>query len=139
MFVFVLILFVIVVFVLRFDWRKDGVIIQDSLQVKVDNTKGTLSITGAQLDDYGKYQCFAINELGRAAAVEFDLKRGCMYNVIDMHSQSMHAHSYSFHVELLVGFQSYHRILRTSVNAIFCYVYQCFQMEKIEHCLVNSI
>ena len=56
---------------------------QNSLQVTVDETTGDLSIIGAQVSlDFGKYQCFAINSMGTAISVVFELKRACKANYV---------------------------------------------------------
>lgn len=63
----------------RYEWRKDGVKLQNSLQIKVNETSGKMSIIAAELADYGSYQCFAVNELGTAVSAEFQVHRGCKY------------------------------------------------------------
>ena len=63
----------------RYEWRKDGVKLQNSLQIRVNETSGKMSIIGAELRDFGSYQCFAYNELGTAVSAEFQINRGCKY------------------------------------------------------------
>ena len=63
----------------RYEWRKDGVKLQNSLQIKMNETSGKMSIIAAELADYGSYQCFAVNELGTAVSAEFQINRGCKY------------------------------------------------------------
>ena len=60
----------------KYEWRKDGVKLQNSLQIKVDETTGKMSIIAAEIADYGSYQCFAVNELGTAVSAEFQVNRG---------------------------------------------------------------
>jgi hypothetical protein len=63
----------------RYEWKKSGVKLQNSLQIKVDETTGKMSIISAEIADYGSYQCFAINEVGIAVSAEFQINRGCKY------------------------------------------------------------
>ncbi|XP_061166760.1 contactin-4-like [Saccostrea echinata] len=63
---------------IEYEWKKDGVIVQNSKYVSVDKDTGTLKFNQMQGSDYGTYQCFAKNDFGTSLSEPFDVKVSAM-------------------------------------------------------------
>lgn len=58
----------------RYEWKKNGVVVQNSQFVAIDRSTGTLKFGRMQNEDYGTYQCFATNEYGTSLSKPFKVK-----------------------------------------------------------------
>lgn len=54
-------------------WKKDGVVVQNTKFVAVDNSMGILKFAMMQNEDYGTYQCFAENDYGTSLSKPFKI------------------------------------------------------------------
>lgn len=63
----------------RYEWNKDGNVVQNSQFVSTDNSSGTLKFIKMQNEDYGTYQCFAANDFGTSISMHFKVKESSMF------------------------------------------------------------
>lgn len=63
---------------IRYEWKKDGVIVRNSQFVSVDESLGTLKFVQMENADYGTYQCFATNDYGTSLSKPFKVKESRM-------------------------------------------------------------
>lgn len=55
-------------------WKKDGVVVENTQFIPVDNSTGILRFVKIQTEHYGTYQCFASNTYGTSLSTPFNLK-----------------------------------------------------------------
>lgn len=63
----------------RYEWNKDGNVVQNSQFVLTDNSSGTFKFIKMQNEDYGTYQCFATNDYGTSISMPFKVKESSMF------------------------------------------------------------
>ncbi|XP_065941031.1 neural cell adhesion molecule L1-like [Magallana gigas] len=63
---------------IQYQWEKDGVVVQNSQYVSIDNSTGTLKFVKMQNGNYGTYQCFATNDNGTSLSKPFKVKEASL-------------------------------------------------------------
>ncbi|XP_052685224.1 neural cell adhesion molecule L1-like [Crassostrea angulata] len=63
---------------IQYQWEKDGVVVQNSQYVSIDNSTGTLKFVKMQKGNYGTYQCFATNDNGTSLSKPFKVKEASL-------------------------------------------------------------
>ncbi|XP_076082728.1 neuroglian-like [Mytilus galloprovincialis] len=66
-----------------YEWRKDGKVFSDSLQISSDKMTGELKITKPAIQDFGSFQCFASNSHGSAMSAPFKVERAFIGSFTD--------------------------------------------------------
>lgn len=67
----------------KYEWYKDGQVLQPSLQIGVNKDTGELTITKPMVADFGTYQCFASNSHGTAMSAPFKVERAVILSFSD--------------------------------------------------------
>ncbi|XP_063408326.1 neuroglian-like [Mytilus trossulus] len=66
-----------------YEWRKDGKVFVNSLQITSNTMTGELIIIKPEVVNFGTFQCFASNKHGSAMAAPFKVKRAVVMSFID--------------------------------------------------------
>nr|XP_011419232.2 contactin-1 isoform X2 [Crassostrea gigas] len=63
---------------IQYVWKKDGVVVENTQFIPVDNSTGILRFVKIQTEHYGTYQCFASNTYGTSLSTPFNLKESML-------------------------------------------------------------
>lgn len=74
-----------------YEWRKDGKVFSNSLQISSNKMTGELTITKPEVVDFGTFQCFASNKHGSAMAAPFKVERAVILSFTDTQERRVDA------------------------------------------------